>query len=89
MSGGEEEGQQEGNDGQETKNTSDTLYLELFIQQRTIFLDFALFGGGQRAGELLKPFVFRDATLSGSGKDTLVHSNMCALSVIYYRRCPT
>lgn len=37
-----------------------------FIQPRTIFLDFALFGIGQRAGLLLKPFVFRDATLSGS-----------------------
>ena len=31
--GGRGEGQQEGNcDGQETKNTSDVLYLELFIQ---------------------------------------------------------
>lgn len=36
-----------------------------FYSARTIFLDFSLFGGGQRAGDLLKGFVLRDATLSG------------------------
>lgn len=36
-----------------------------FYSARTIFLDFSLFGRGQRAGDLLKGFVLRDATLSG------------------------
>lgn len=36
-----------------------------FYSARTIFLDFALFGRGQRARDLLKGFVLRDATLSG------------------------
>lgn len=36
-----------------------------FYSARTIFLDFSLFGRGQRAGDLLKSFVLRDATLSG------------------------
>lgn len=36
-----------------------------FYSARTIFLDFSLFRRGQRAGDLLKGFVLRDATLSG------------------------
>lgn len=36
-----------------------------FYSARTILLDFSLFGRGQRAGDLLKGFVLRDATLSG------------------------
>lgn len=36
-----------------------------FYSARTIFLDFSLFGRGQRAGDLLNGFVLRDATLSG------------------------
>lgn len=36
-----------------------------FYSARTIFLDFSLFSRGQRAGNLLKGFVLRDATLSG------------------------
>lgn len=36
-----------------------------FYSAWTIFLDFSLFRRGQRAGDLLKGFVLRDATLSG------------------------
>lgn len=36
-----------------------------FYSARTIFLDFSLFSRGQRAEDLLKGFVLRDATLSG------------------------
>lgn len=36
-----------------------------FYSARTIFLDFSLFSRGQRAGDLLRSFVLRDATLSG------------------------
>lgn len=35
-----------------------------FYSAWTIFLDFSLFRRGQRAGDLLKGFVLRDATLS-------------------------